>query len=105
MTAIPAPTTPAPAGSHYETQNPRSPQVLLDNLAPAAKQTQLGAVCVDLITQVNYLVADIANLRTKYQALLAHLDTANVAGIGNANVATYGDVAETAAAIQQLGAR
>jgi hypothetical protein len=41
----------------------------------AAARARLGDVIYDLINQHN--------------ALLAHLDTANVTGIGNANAATY----------------
>lgn len=48
----------------------------LNRCMPAAKHAQLGDVLNDLITQFN--------------ALLAHLDTANVAGISNTNVATFG---------------
>lgn len=55
----------------------------LNRSMPAAKDAALGDVLNDLITQHNALVV-------KYQALLAHLDVANVTGIGNANVATYG---------------
>jgi hypothetical protein len=51
---------------------------------PAANHAMLGTTIYNLINSYNVLEG-------KYQALLTHLDTANVAGIGNANVATYGD--------------
>ena len=105
MTGIPAPTTPAPAGSHYDTYEPHTPADLLNRAHPAAAQTRLGDTLVDIVTQVNHIVADVAALRTKYQALLAGLDAYSGAPLGTANVATYGDAAETAVAIQQLGAR
>lgn len=55
----------------------------LNRMNPAAHEASLGDVTEDLITQINALTA-------KYNALLAHLDTANVTGIGNANASTYG---------------
>lgn len=57
-------------------------QYKLNHSMPAAYEACLGDCINDLITQLNALT-------TAYQALLAHLDAANVAGIGNANVATY----------------
>jgi hypothetical protein len=59
---------------------------------------QLGTLLFDLIAAHNQLEADHNTLRTQYEALLAHLDTADVAGIGNANAATYGTAASTATA-------
>lgn len=59
-------------------------QDVLNRSMPAAHQARLGDCINDLITQHNDLVS-------KYNALLAHLDTANVAGIGNGNVAAYGE--------------
>lgn len=47
----------------------------LNRCMPAAHDVQLGQVLADLIGQHN--------------ALLAHLDSANVAGVGNGNVAAY----------------
>jgi hypothetical protein len=47
----------------------------LDRMAPAARDAALGDVLNDLITQHN--------------ALLAHLDAANVTGIGNTNTTNY----------------
>lgn len=47
----------------------------LNRCMPAAHDVQLGQVIADLITQHN--------------ALLVHLDTANVAGVGNGNAAAY----------------
>jgi len=80
-------------------------QEQLNRLAPAARDAHLGDVIEDLITNYNLLQASYVALGTKYAALLAHLDTANVAGIGNTNVATYGVAATTAAAIETLSAR
>lgn len=58
----------------------------LNRCMPAASHAQLGTLLQDLITNYNAMT-------TKYNALLAHLDTANVAGIGNTNAATYAAVA------------
>lgn len=77
----------------------------LNNLTPGAKSAKLGQVIEDLIVNYNALQASHADLLTKYAALLAHLDTANVAGIGNANVATYGSAVASGAAIKTLSAR
>jgi hypothetical protein len=57
---------------------------------------QLGTLLFDLIAAHNQLEADHNTLRTQYEALLAHLDTADVAG--NANATTYGTAASTATA-------
>jgi len=69
---------------------PKAPIVLgrdvqdqLNRAQPIFKHVGLGDILNDLITQLNAVTA-------KYNALLAHVDTANVAGIGNTNVATYG---------------
>lgn len=56
----------------------------LNHMNPAAWKASLGDVIYDLLNAYNDLAA-------KYNALLAHLDTANVGGIGNANVATFGE--------------
>ncbi len=48
----------------------------LNHAMPATYHAQLGTLLNELITN--------------YNALLAHLDTANLTGIGNANAATYG---------------
>lgn len=50
-------------------------QSAVNKMAPAASKAKLGDAVADLIKQHN--------------ALLAKLDTANVAGIGNNNVATF----------------
>jgi len=55
----------------------------LNRMTPGARDAFLGDVVYDLINMVNQQAAQI-------NGLLAHLDTANVAGIGNANAATYG---------------
>ena len=54
----------------------------LNRLNPVAAKAKLGDVIYDLIAAHNALAA-------QYNTLLAHLDTANVAGIGAANAATY----------------
>ncbi len=59
---------------------------------------KLGNLLFDLIAAHNQLKADHNALQAQYAALLAHLDTADVAGIGNANVATFGAAASTASA-------
>jgi hypothetical protein len=58
----------------------------LNQMAPAAHDASLGDCLYDLLNAYN-------DLAGKYNALLAHLDTANVAGIGNANAATFGESA------------
>ena len=55
----------------------------LNRMNPASAHASLGSVVYDLINAHN-------DLRAKYEALLAHVDTANVAGLGTANTATYG---------------
>jgi hypothetical protein len=60
---------------------------LLNALAP---DLLLGNLLLDVITAHNKLVADHDSLVDQHNALLAHLDTANAAGIGNGNAAAYG---------------
>lgn len=105
MTAIPAPTGPTAAGTHYDTKSPKTPADMLNIETPAAAKTRLGDVIVDLVNQINYLQADVAALRTAYGLFLTHVDTGNVTGIGNANHATYFSATLTSAQIQPLGAR
>lgn len=80
-------------------------QKQLNRVSPGTKEAKLGDIVNDLITNYNLLQASYAALAAKYGALLAHLDTANVAGIGNANVATYGAAATTSAQIAALESR
>ncbi len=61
-------------------------QYRLNHFTPAAHDAHLGDLVYDLTNQLNALTA-------AYLALLAHMDTANVAGLGNANVATYSPAA------------
>ena len=61
----------------------RNVQDHLNRMNPTAAEAALGDWLYALTNQFN-------TLQAKYNALLAHLDTANVAGIGNTNVATYG---------------
>lgn len=77
----------------------------LNGCMPIANEVQLGQVLEDLIVNYNALQASYAGLVTKYELLLAHLDTANVAGIGNANAATYGVPVTAAAQINELSDR
>lgn len=77
----------------------------LNRMNPAAHGARLGDVQNDLITNYNLLQASFAALQAKYGLLLAHLDTANVAGIGNGNAAAYGVPATAAAAITPLTGR
>lgn len=55
----------------------------LNRMNPASAHASLGSVVYDLINALN-------DLHAKYVALLTHMDTANVAGLGAANAATYG---------------
>lgn len=68
-------------------QNGYDPQHVLNHMGPAASIGHLGDMIYDLTNAYNALQA-------KYELLLAHLDTANVAGIGDTNVATFGDTAQ-----------
>ena len=77
----------------------------LNGAMPASAKAKLGQTIDDLVQNYNALKADHDALVVKYAALLAHLDTANVAGIGNANAATYGAAVDTSATIAVLGAR
>ncbi|HEX7906769.1 MAG TPA: hypothetical protein VF534_01570 [Paraburkholderia sp.] len=77
----------------------------LNNLTPGAKSAQLGQVIEDLLVNYNALQASHADLLTKYTALLAHMDTANVAGLGAAHSATYGSTVTNGVAIKTLTQR
>lgn len=55
----------------------------LNRCMPIAERALLGTWLYELTQSFNALEA-------KYNALLAHLDTGNVTGIGNTNAATYG---------------
>ena len=55
----------------------------LNRATPGLAEARLGDNIYNIIAAFNALEA-------QYLALLAHLDTANVAGIGNTNAATYG---------------
>ena len=57
------------------------------------KRAAVGSVLTDLITGLNLLAAKYDAFVVKHNALMAHLDTANVAGISNTNAATYPAVA------------
>jgi hypothetical protein len=77
----------------------------LDKMNPVAKEVKLGHLLEDVLVNYNALQVTCAALQAKYELLLAHLDTANVAGIGAANVATYGVAATTAVPIALLSGR
>lgn len=46
----------------------------LNRMAPAARDAALGDVIVDLMAQVNALVTDVNNLRTRHNAAMVKLD-------------------------------
>ena len=77
----------------------------LDHCMPAAREAKLGMTLDQMITDHNALRADYVALEAKFAALLAHLDTANVAGIGNANAATYTPAAAASGGVAVLGSR
>jgi hypothetical protein len=69
----------------------------LNKLSPAASEVQLGQLLEDLLVNYNALQAAHVAIVTKYEALLVHLDTANVA--------TFGVAATTAEQIETLSER
>jgi hypothetical protein len=54
------------------------------------------------IAKLDEVILAINALVTQFNAFLAHVDTANVAGIGNTNVATYAGVKVSKTASDQL---
>jgi hypothetical protein len=70
----------------------------LNALAPEAGDVRLGNFLIAIVTAHNQLQADHNALRAQYQALIAHMDAGNVAGLGNAHVANYSAAASVAAA-------
>lgn len=66
------------------TPSPWTPQQKINRMTPAAADVGLGDTVEEIITKFNALQAS-------FQSLLAHLDTANVTGIGNQNAANYGN--------------
>jgi hypothetical protein len=70
----------------------------LNALAPEAGDLKLGNLLTAMISSHNQLISDHNALQTKYVALLAHMDSANVAALGTAHAATYGAAASTASA-------
>jgi hypothetical protein len=74
-------------------------QKQINSSLPIAKKAHLGDVVYDLLNAYNTLVAAHNTLATAYNNLLAHLDTANVAGIGNANTSSYGNQATNLATV------
>ena len=72
----------------------------LNRMAPAAARAKLGDQVYDLTNRLNALGAAYADLAGKFNALMAALDTANVAGIGNANAATFDATTTTFVAVK-----
>jgi hypothetical protein len=70
----------------------------LNALAPEAGDVRLGNLLIAMIAAHNQLQADFNAFRGQHQALLAHMDAGNVAGLGNAHVANYSAAASVAAA-------
>jgi hypothetical protein len=58
-------------------------QSAINKISTATARAKLGDVVADLTTQVN-------TLTTQLNALLTKLDTANLAGMGTTNKATFG---------------
>lgn len=76
----------------------------LNRMAPAARDAQLGSVVADLIAQNNALRADLAALRTAYNAALAKLDADN--GVTDTNyVALHAAPVLTSTAVADLSTR
>jgi hypothetical protein len=69
------------ATSNTVTGKPR--QSAINKLSTATSRAKLGDVVADLVKQLN-------TLTTKYNALLAKMDTANVTGLSNNNAAQCG---------------
>jgi hypothetical protein len=81
----------------------------LDHMAPATYHAKLGTVLTNWagaigacvvddaaqIVTLGQILADMTAMRTKFAAFLAHVDTGNVAGIGNSNASTYTPAALT----------
>ncbi|HEY0205762.1 MAG TPA: hypothetical protein VGC15_16585 [Acetobacteraceae bacterium] len=64
----------------------------VNHASPAHESAKVGTVIVELLAAYN-------DLSAKYRALLLHLDTANVGGIGNGNAAAYALVTPTLRAL------
>lgn len=71
----------------------------LNTISPATARAKLGDVIYDLIGHLNATQADLAALSAKHTALLAHLDAANVTGIGTTNAASFAAPAATGLAV------
>ena len=80
----------------------RNVQDELNRSMPASQDAKLGDQLAAMIAGYNQLRTDHNAMVTKYNALLAHIDVGNVAGIGNTNVTGFG-AATTAAAAPLLG--
>jgi hypothetical protein len=70
----------------------------LNSLAPEAGDLKLGNLLMAIIAAHNQLQADFNAFRGQHNALLTHMDVANVAALGTAHAATYGASASTASA-------
>jgi hypothetical protein len=70
----------------------------LNALAPEAGDVRLGNLLTAIINAHNQLQADFNAFRGQHNALLTHMDAANVAALGTAHAATYSAAASVAAA-------
>jgi hypothetical protein len=70
----------------------------LNDITPTVSDVKLGNLLVAMIAAHNQLQADLNAFRGQHQALLAHMDAGNVAGLGNAHVANYSAAASAATA-------
>jgi hypothetical protein len=70
----------------------------LNSLAPEAGDLKLGNLLMAIIAAHNQLQTDHNTIRAQYQALIAHMDAANVAALGNQHVANYSAAASAASA-------
>lgn len=70
----------------------------LNDSVPTMSDVKLGNLLFAMMAAHNQFKADFNALKAKYAALLAHLDTANVAGTGNGNAAAFGAATSTASA-------
>jgi hypothetical protein len=69
----------------------------LNDFSSAAGDLKPGTLLASIIAVHNHQ-AEHNTLRAQYQALIAHMDAANVTGLGNSHVANYSASASTASA-------
>ena len=70
----------------------------LNDLSSAAGDVKLGTLLASMIASHNQLISDFNAFRAQHQALLGHMDSGNVTGLGNQHVANYSAAASVAAA-------